>query len=399
MTPGSFPETPRVATRFNPLFSQPMPCSHAATGHSQTKSRFIDTKSDTTFDSCSTGSESDSAPSPTALSASRKRPRKETGHVSVSRDDHRQSRPKTPPHTTRENGNASSHGARLLHNESKDSSSSSVTQETARSTHERLRELLGKPLVSKESPGFLYIFRDPESPEPRFKIGLTQRRYAHRIKEHRRLCEINPDVRYVSGYGIPYSDLLEKLVHADLEDCKFPRFCQNYTDTKCMSTHKEWFLVSEQMAKDTVKRWETFLRREKPYDLDGHLNIVWKYLLEERSPISPDVLNWSHEARRAQWAEILVPPTTFDYIKAYRAYAGVQLKTTYNATICLQSYIRRFFWEFSTVLYGTVTLVLCQNWLALFAFVVVLGSAIATFLSHVPPVTPKKQKKTPTKVL
>ncbi|EFQ91943.1 hypothetical protein CFE70_005252 [Pyrenophora teres f. teres 0-1] len=395
MIPGSFPETPRVDKRFD----QPIPCRLTTGSRSQSRPYYKCTQSDPTLESSfSAIPEQDDAPSPTASSTSRKRRRGDIGNFSSSRgEDHRRYPPNTLPGRSREAGTTSNPETRSLPHQGQDASWLPITRRTARSTHEKLRELLENPLTPKEGSGFVYVLRDRKSPESGFKIGVTKRPYDYRTTEHRKICQFVPDVRYVSGNGIPYCGLLEKLVHADLEDYRQLRLCEEHKYTIRGKPHGEWFAVSEDLAKDTVKRWETFLRREKPYN-SGHLNIVWKYLLEERSPISIDVLAWSHDDRRTQWTKIVAPSTRYDHIKAYRAYARIQLTNTCLTASRVQFHLRKFFWQFSTLFYSLVTLVLCRNSVAFFAFNIVLGFCIATVLSHVP-ATSKKQQKTPTKVI
>ncbi|EDU45918.1 T5orf172 multi-domain protein [Pyrenophora tritici-repentis] len=399
MIPGSFPEIPLVNRRFNPLVTQPVSYSLTAGRRSRSRPYYTCTQSDPTLEfSFSAIPERDDAPSPTASSTSCKRRREEIRQVSSSWGEAHQQNPlNILPRGSRRAGTTSNLESRSLPHQGQDTSLSPITRKTARSTHEKLRELLESPLAPKEGPGFVYVLRDPKSPESGFKIGVTTRPYDYRTTEHRKICRFVPDVRYVSGNGIPYCGLLERLVHADLEDHRQLRPCGEHKYTNRGKQHEEWFVVSEDFAKDTVKRWETFLRREKPYNL-GHLNIVWKYLLEERSPISLDVLAWSHDDRRAQWTKILAPLTRYDHIKAYHAYARTQLTNICITASRVQFYLRKFFWQFSTLFYSLVTLVLCRNSVAFSAFVVVLGFSMVTVLSHVPS-TSKKHQKTPTKMI
>lgn len=123
------------------------------------------------------------------------------------------------------------------------------------------------------------------------------------------------------------------------------------------------------MAVETAKKWERFIHEGKPYDSQGNLNVVWSYVLEQRSPAALDVHNMSHDARHEQWAAILAPPTYSDYFHAYLAYARSELKATYD-------WVYMFFWQLSTILYSLHTLALCKNRPAFYALVFVLGCAV-----------------------
>jgi len=53
---------------------------------------------------------------------------------------------------------------------------------------------------------------------------------------------------------------------------------------KTSALHGEWFAITEEMAIQTVKRWECFMQQQNPYAWDGNLSIVWRYLVEQKSP-------------------------------------------------------------------------------------------------------------------
>jgi hypothetical protein len=233
-----------------------------------------------------------------------------------------------------------------------------------------------------------------------YKIGMTKRDYETRRKEHERDCNFVPDVIYASGY-VEYCGRLEKLVHTDLEDYRVPQQCDNHQHadaTKEIKAHTEWFQVTEEMAVGTVKKWEKFLQQEKPYSWDRRLKIVWRHLLEARSPACLDVRTFTHDTRREHWETILAPPTTPEYLQAYRAHTQILLLRLHRIASCLWMYISEFFWPFSTLIYGMITLAVVQNLLAFYAFVFVLGCASVRVLSYVPLGSSKGRPKSPNKV-
>ncbi|EMD64694.1 hypothetical protein COCSADRAFT_59999, partial [Bipolaris sorokiniana ND90Pr] len=239
------------------------------------------------------------------------------------------------------------------------------TPETARITHDKLCSRIRTKLSEHDrKKGFIYVFRDENRKEDVWKIGVTERVYNERMEEHINCCKLKPVVAHVSAQVIQNCNLLERLIHRDL--CYEVRYrsCPNKT-----KGHNEWFAVSKDMAVETAKKWERFIHEGKPYDSQGNLNVVWSYVLEQRSPAALDVHNMSHDARHEQWAAILAPPTYSDYFHAYLAYARSELKATYD-------WVYMFFWQLSTILYSLHTLALCKNRPAFYALVFVLGCAV-----------------------
>ncbi|EUC43105.1 hypothetical protein COCMIDRAFT_76994, partial [Bipolaris oryzae ATCC 44560] len=239
------------------------------------------------------------------------------------------------------------------------------TPDTARLTHGKLcKRIRDKLSEDDRTKGFIYVLQDPGRKESVWKIGYTKRVYNERIDEHSNCCNFEPFIAHVSAQAIQNCKLLEKLIHRDLCHKVRYRSCPNK-----IKGHTEWFEVSEEVAVQTVKKWERFIHEEKPYDSQGNLNVVWSYVLEKRSPAALGVLDMSHDARQEQWADILAPPTYNDYIYAYLAYARSEVKATYD-------WVYMFFWQLSTILYSLHTLALCRNRPAFYALVFVLTCAV-----------------------
>ncbi|KAH6872476.1 T5orf172 domain-containing protein [Alternaria rosae] len=277
-----------------------------------------------------------------------------------------------------------------------------LTPKTARSTHDSLYGELLKKLTPSDRKGVIYVLCDPNNKSRGYKIGKTKRAYRDRIVEHERACSFLPSVIHVSDHEIDHCGRLEKLVHIDLENYCAPFHCENHGSidgTKETKAHKEWFQVTEEMAVNTVKKWERFMQQEKPYSWDRQLKIIWRHLLETRRSLGPlGVRTLTHEARQEHWEKILAPPTTTEYLHAYRAHIQMSLKSLCHSAVYVWTYVSEFFWPLCTLIYGVITLAVFQNLLAFYAFVFILGCASARVLSYVPLSPPKRRTRTPNKV-
>jgi hypothetical protein len=284
---------------------------------------------------------------------------------------------------------------------SKHMTSRSKLSTTARSIHDKLREELQKQLTPSDTKGVMYILFDPCCKDAGYKIGWTTRAYAKRIQEHDRDCSYTPEVIHVSGHEIEYCGRLERLVHIDLKNYCQPRYCDMHRDSNGVSItrkHEEWFYVTEEMAIETVKRWEDFMHNQKPYGWNRRLRAVWRHMLERRTPLSLDVRTFTHKIRREQWTHILAPPTTADHIEVYHKAIRGAAKTIHNVISCTWMYLYAFFWELSTLIYSAITLMWYRNIVTLTAFAFFLTCAGIAVLAHVKLHSPKRRPRTPIKV-
>lgn len=273
--------------------------------------------------------------------------------------------------------------------------SASGSSKTARSVHEDLRSKITETLTPSDTQGVVYILCDPKRRHLGFKIGSTTRAtYDARIKEHERGCEFKPEVVHVSQHEVQFCLRVEKLAQTDLSDHCKPWPCK-HKGTNTMSgytMHGEWFIVSKEMAIQTVKRWENFMIWESPYTWDGQLTHVWTYLLTKRQltfstlDSTPD----AHNARRMQWNTVLAPPATGDYVQAYWQSIVGKAKEVRAIVSGYLQHMQTFFWQLISLLYGMVTLVICRNTVAISAFFVVLLCAGVSVQPHFKQVTPKQ---------
>ncbi|OCK85997.1 hypothetical protein K432DRAFT_468096 [Lepidopterella palustris CBS 459.81] len=182
-----------------------------------------------------------------------------------------------------------------------------------RTIDDKLREKIKKPLTNLQSRtykrGYIYIFRDPRRPHL-LKIGKTDREISQRREEIERSCQITLETVYKDGDGdneLPFhhSERAEKLIQQELAyyratyECDV---CRTGIDRK--KTHKEWFKVSEDLAKQIVQRWVSFIRKG-PYNEKGKLLSLWESrLCNMRRPRLNEKFE-DHDVRHARWNVVL----------------------------------------------------------------------------------------------
>ncbi|ORY09506.1 hypothetical protein BCR34DRAFT_369539 [Clohesyomyces aquaticus] len=165
--------------------------------------------------------------------------------------------------------------------------------------------------------GQIYIFR-ASNPKwaGKVKIGMTVRCFSDRQKE---ICKKNLGLERVwSSSQVANVRRVEKLVHLDLE-CRLRYWtcgiCKN-SKTDADVKHQEWFEISEELAKNTVKRWVDLMNLE-PYNEIGELKRFWRkpvmkmkeWVDDGRKP-RPEITRWD------RWATFVKnppePPTAIE---------------------------------------------------------------------------------------
>lgn len=117
--------------------------------------------------------------------------------------------------------------------------------------------------------GSLYIFKRSSSPG-HVKIGWTSGSVEGRLEKWSE-CGYNPILLF-SVRQVPSAQRVETLTHyALLKEWRRERGCQG-----CGTSHKEWFEVSEERAKQVVGDWARFMKVVRPYDSKGALKAEWK---------------------------------------------------------------------------------------------------------------------------
>jgi len=222
----------------------------------------------------------------------------------------------------------------------------------------KLCKFLRKPITDGEAKGFLYVLKPKDIAHQNrgVKIGYTTNEDIWtRFAQHEKACGFTPEILHVSKMRLEYCKKTEGLVHRDLADL---RNCWKCTSSPCKTnTHTEWFAVDEALAVETVKKWESFMNTQRPYDSHSKgLSGLWTYLLDHRllsSPLSDDN---DHDARRARWMYIISPPTLFDRL---RRILHCQLwhwiwRDLLTAWFFIQPYIAMFRWEIVALVFAFV---------------------------------------------
>lgn len=112
--------------------------------------------------------------------------------------------------------------------------------------------------------GSLYIFSRPSSPGY-VKIGWTARFVTKRLERWEKCGYIPHLVWQVDN--VPHAQRVEKLVHRELmKEWRRERMCRS-----CLSSHQEWFEISEERAIQVVLNWTRFMLEAQPYDSEGRL--------------------------------------------------------------------------------------------------------------------------------
>ncbi|OCK93282.1 uncharacterized protein K441DRAFT_422099, partial [Cenococcum geophilum 1.58] len=89
----------------------------------------------------------------------------------------------------------------------------------------------------------------------------------------------------------------EKLVQEELAYFRRPYTCSK---PNCVRNHREWFEVSEDLAKRTVKRWTDFMR-QNPYGEDRKLKKEWMVKINKMGhPEENEGMN-DHDLRWRRW--------------------------------------------------------------------------------------------------
>ncbi|KAF2180533.1 hypothetical protein K469DRAFT_714522 [Zopfia rhizophila CBS 207.26] len=204
---------------------------------------------------------------------------------------------------------------------------------TALQIDDALRKKIKAQLTKNETTmGIVYIFRDRDPTRSRLlKIGMTTQGVSDRQREIERKCKIELDHVYSSLQFNNYRRA-EKLAQIELENLYRPYQCPSST----CGMHKEWFEVSEDLAKRTVQRWVDFMR-QNPYE-DGQLKAMWKDRLANMTP--PAALEDSllcedplrHNLRWERW-RFVEPPS-------------ILVRWENAITHCVTHPVWAFMWEF-----------------------------------------------------
>lgn len=160
------------------------------------------------------------------------------------------------------------------------------------SVSQALREVITKPLKpTDEKPGFIYLFWDKEH-FGKLKIGYTKD-LKKRLKDWNQKCGRTHAYHPAIGRGelpeIPHVSRVERLIHAELKDCREERSCAS-----CNMIHQEWFDVEDALVLKVFQKWQNWIA-QNPYALDGETGewVLRSEMMETLSqvcePVSPEL--------------------------------------------------------------------------------------------------------------
>ncbi|KAG9189868.1 hypothetical protein G6011_06736 [Alternaria panax] len=169
--------------------------------------------------------------------------------------------------------------------------------------HARLGTIVCEKLLKSEEEGFIYVFRDPKH-EGAVKIGYT-RDINRRTKEHGK-CDLDLSFVHVSG-RVKAMKRAEQLIKADLRHLRRPWKC-----SACKRTHGEWFEIDEETAKARVTSWVDWINDHDPYDSQGNIKPLWRYLVEYGRKPRDELDSKNHDVRWRHWDWVLSEPLPSD---------------------------------------------------------------------------------------
>ena len=193
----------------------------------------------------------------------------------------------------------------LTRDEYVETTTTPLEPKTPRAIDDKLRKIIKTDLPSMgQEQGTVYIFRDKDPRRSNLlKIGMTRQEMTDRRTGVQRECNIVLEYVYdtipLSNYG-----RAEKLAQEELAYFRRPYTCSKLN---CVRNHREWFEVSEDLAKRTVKRWTDFMR-ENPYGEDKKLKEKWMVKINQMGrPGENEGMN-DHDLRWRRW-KFVEPPS------------------------------------------------------------------------------------------
>ncbi|KIN03866.1 hypothetical protein OIDMADRAFT_177952 [Oidiodendron maius Zn] len=180
-----------------------------------------------------------------------------------------------------------------------------------------VKKLIERKIIPNEKEkGIVYIFRRPDC--VLIKIGYTtEETIQKRMKGFKRLCGYVPIV--IHQVSTEHAMKVESLVHRHLhkqrrKETLIYGACNE--GKGCTVHHKEWFVVSDELAKSTVEAWVSWMN-QKPYDANGCLKPVWTEHVK--------LYNWNwRDGMWTEWTSITIPN---DIGKVVKEVLDVAIKT------------------------------------------------------------------------
>lgn len=152
--------------------------------------------------------------------------------------------------------------------------------------------------------GTIYFYRvKPRGSEMwLLKIGRTQKNAKNRLSQIKGACghfEIEEHTKAVAR-DIPFHGFAEKLIHTELSNYQHQWLCG------CGTRHREYFLVSEDIAVKVFERWRDFCQ-EKPWDHKGDILPKWAQRLQNRAKFDGKGRDFDHHEFSRRWTAFTAP--------------------------------------------------------------------------------------------
>ena len=156
----------------------------------------------------------------------------------------------------------------------------------------------------EKEDGSIYLYRV----KPRgsdvwlLKIGRTRKHARERLSQIKGVCghlEIEEHTKAVAR-DIPFHGFAEKLIHTELSNYQHQWLCD------CGRKHREYFLVSDDLAVKVFERWRDFCQ-EKPWDHSGKILPKWAQRLQNRAKFNGEERDFDHHEFARRWAAFTSP--------------------------------------------------------------------------------------------
>ncbi|OAL47124.1 hypothetical protein IQ07DRAFT_602553 [Pyrenochaeta sp. DS3sAY3a] len=158
--------------------------------------------------------------------------------------------------------------------------------------HMRIRKVFTSELTSKDEYGYIYVFSSEK--DHLLKIGRSKDTL-DRKSDIQYKCGLK--LKIIDEWSVEYYKRTEKLIHAELADCRHLYHCI------CGTQHGEWFDIDKKLALTTTEKWAMFMRTRAPY-AERKLGPFWKQRVNVLKNKFPTDLQ-DYELVRQHWTRIL----------------------------------------------------------------------------------------------